>query len=341
MQYVENTKYMGRVQHIEFRLKKMKKQTLLIVLFFTVTSCSEKVYQMTADGEQFNSLTQITEGDKPSTYPHGGDFGTNLVFVSREADGHYNICMKEDVLKKAYLQKTDGNNFNIAPQYCSSNDKIVFQYFDKNNFDIYYIEANKGKAITQVTNTDENEYNPAWSPDGNLIVFEKGGNPRSYIQSNTQNEMSVTKNQVWLKNLKSNELKLLGEGSFPKISNDGKNIVYVKYEFNKKKDKEQGTIWTMNIDGELPKQITNAKLGYATNPNWSPDGKSFIFQLTKANKIDSDIYTIDINGENLKQYTSNKSNDFAPYWSVDDFVYFASDRKSQAKKYQIWRFKIK
>ncbi len=321
----------------------MKLNTYLLIFYslYMMCSCTEKAYLMTADGEQFDALTQITEGDKACSYPQGGDFGTNLVFVTREADGHYNICMKEDVLKKAYLQKTDGSNYNVAPQYCSSNDKIVFQYYDKNNFDIYYIEANKGKAITQVTNTDENEYNPAWSPDGNNIVFEKGGTPRSYLQTNSQNQMSVTKNQIWMKSIKSNELKMLGEGSFPKISNDGKNIVFVKYEFDKKKDKVQGTIWTMTVEGEAPKQITNISLGYATHPNWSPDGKNVIFQLTKANKADSDIYTIDTNGENLTQYTSNKSNDFAPYWSIDDYVYFASDRKSQAKKYQIWRFKIK
>jgi Tol biopolymer transport system component len=324
----------------------MKKKYFFIlsVSLVLLASCSHKVYQITAEGERFDALTQITDGEKICLYPQGGDFGTNLVFVVKEDNSNYNIYLKDDVLKKAYLKKTSGDNINLAPQYCSASDRIVFQFYDKTNFDIYYIDANKGKAITQITNTDEDEFNPAWSPDGNMIIFERGQTPQTYVQANIGNKpkvVSIRKNQIWIQNIKTNELKMLGEGSFPKISNDGKKIVFVKYGLDKKKTDENGTLWTMTIDGDSPRQITTATIGYAKNPNWSPDGKNLIFELTKSNKTDSDIYTIDINGENLKQYTTNKSNDFAPYWSVDDFVYFASDRKYKAKQYQIWRFKIK
>ena len=57
----------------------------------------------------------------------------------------------------------------------------------------------------------------------------------------------------------------------------------------------------MSIDGDSPRQLTNSDLGYATFPNWSPDGKYIVFQLSKKNKEDADIYTIDVDGEYLKQ----------------------------------------
>ncbi len=312
-----------------------------------VLSCSPKVYQMTAEGENFDALTQITESEKPIFYPSGGDFGENLVFVAKEDDGAYNLYMKEKVLTKVLVQKSSGTNINLAPSYSTANNRIVFQYLDKTNYDIYYIEAGKGKAITQVTNTDEDEYNPSWSPDGNMIVFEKGATPKTYIQETSKASkvqykgVAVTKNQIWIKDFKSNELKMVGVGSFPKISPDGKNIAFIRYDLDKSKSKETGTVWIMSIEGDSPKQITDANLGYASSPNWSPDGKRLIFQLTKKNKADSDIYTIDINGESLRQFTVNKSNDFAPIWTADDFVYFCSDRGAKANKYQIWRFKIK
>lgn len=82
------------------------------------------------------------------------------------------------------------------------------------------------------------------------------------------------------------------------------------------------------------------KKEYALNPAWSPDGKKLIFQLIKKGKKDADIYSIDINGENLKQYTSNKSYDATPYWSSDNYIYFTSDRGNKKGEYQIWRFQI-
>lgn len=308
-----------------------------------LVGCAPKTFQITSEGEDFDALTKISDSEKPCLYPYGGDLGENLVFVSREDDGSYNLYMKEKVLPKAVIQKTSGKNINLAPAFCNANNRIVFQYFDKTNFDIYYIEAGKGKAITQVTNTDENEYNPSWSPDGNLIIFEKGATPRTYASATSKGYegVAVKKNQIWIKDLKTKELKMIGEGSFPKISPDGKNITFVKYDLDKNKSKEMGTLWIMSIEGDSPRQITDVSLGYATNPNWSPDGKNLIFQLTKKNKIDADIYVIDVNGENLRQYTVNKSNDFAPYWSIDDFIYFSSDRGAKASKYQIWRFKMK
>ncbi|WP_337040344.1 TolB family protein [Emticicia sp. 17c] len=323
------------------------KQKLPILLFIILSSCAPKIYQTTSEGENFDTLTQITDSDKPSYYPSGGDFGENLVFVMKEEDGSYNMYMREKVLNKVLVQKSSGQNINLAPNYSTANNRIVFQYLDKTNYDIYYIEAGKGKAITQVTNTDEDEYNPSWSPDGNLIIFEKGATPRTYLQATSKSAKIeyrgavVTKNQIWVKDLKTNELKMIGVGSFPRISPDGKSVAFIRYDLDKKKSKETGTLWIMSLDGESPKQITNASLGYATSPNWSPDGKKLIFQLTKKNKEDSDIYTIDINGENLRQYTVNKSNDFAPIWTADDFVYFCSDRGAKPDKYQIWRFKMK
>lgn len=325
----------------------MKKNLFLLSLIALFASCTPKTYQLTSDGESFDALTQITESDKPIFYPNGGDFGDNLVFIAKEDDGAYNIYMKEKVLSKAMIQKTSGQNINLSPTYCGANSRIAFQYFDKTNYDIYYIEAGKGKAITQVTNTDEDEYNPSWSPDGNILIFERGSTPRTYLQATqraskvTYRGVAVSKNQVWLKDLKSKELKMLGIGSFPKISPDGKSIAFIKYDLDKSKSKETGTLWIMTIDGDSQKQITNVNLGYATSPNWSPDGKNLIFQLTKKNKEDSDIYVIDTSGENLRQYTVNKSNDFAPIWTADDFIYFCSDRGAKANEYQIWRFKIK
>lgn len=325
----------------------MKRLMIVLQVLSTLFLSSCVTYTMISKDESFDALTKITDGKKVCALSSGGDYGKNLIFCAKEEDGSYNIYLKDNVLSSALTQKTDGKNFNISPNYNKTTEKIVFQYLTRTNFDIYYISSNKGKAITQVTSTDENEYNPCWSSDGKMIVFEKGISPKYYIKySGTSNAtiykqgVKVTENQIWIKNLETGELKMIGQGSYPKFSPKNDEILYVKYDLNRAKTAETGTICIMSIDGENQRQITNVDLGYATCPNWSPDGKNIIFQLTKKNKLDSDIYTIGIDGENLKQHTANTSNDFAPNWTEDNFIYFTSDRGAQAGKYQIWRFKI-
>jgi TolB protein len=131
----------------------------------------------------------------------------------------------------------------------------------------------------------------------------------------------------------SNELKMIGNSSYHRYSPDNKQLAFVKYEINKTRTSELGTIWIMSVDGENQVQITGSDLGNASYPNWSPNGKSLVFQLTKNNKKDSDIYTTSVDGENLKQHTSNKSDDFAHYWTNDNFIYFSSDRVGKNGEY--------
>jgi len=155
----------------------MKKTIILsITISLILVGCSTK-FLLTSEGESFDALTKITQGAKIAWSSNGGEDNQNIVFTMSEkgSEGYSNIYMKDNVLSQAVIQKTAGLNWNRAPNYCKANNKIVFQYWDKSNlnYDIYYVDAFKGKAITQITNTDGNEFLPCWSPDGNFIAFEK------------------------------------------------------------------------------------------------------------------------------------------------------------------------
>lgn len=96
----------------------------------------------------------------------------------------------------------------------------------------------------------------------------------------------------------------------------------------------------MDIDGSNQIQLTDAKKGYAFSPRWSPDGTKIVFESTKKDKKDADIYIVNTEGDNLTQLTKNKSSDMRPYWTTDGYLYFESDRGNKKGNYQIWRFKI-
>ncbi|WKX74761.1 hypothetical protein [Zobellia laminariae] len=92
---------------------------LSFAVFFSLimSSCATSTYLMTSEGESFDALSKITDSDKPSINPHGGDENGNLVFAALENDGVYNIYLKDNVLSKAIIQKTSGDNFNLAPNF--------------------------------------------------------------------------------------------------------------------------------------------------------------------------------------------------------------------------------
>ncbi len=133
---------------------------------------------------------------------------------------------------------------------------------------------------------------------------------------------------------------MLGIGSDPAFSPDGNSILFIGHKLNKASGKDFGILCIMSVDGDNVREITNTEMGNANNPCFSPDGKRIVFALSdKKGKADMDIYVIDITGENLVQLTSNKSSDFTPSWTKDNYIYFTSDRGAKTGNFQIWRFK--
>ncbi|MDA3886851.1 MAG: hypothetical protein PF638_14770 [Candidatus Delongbacteria bacterium] len=327
----------------------MKGVFYIIIASFILVGCSADRLLMLSDGEYLEELAKVTNSKNSVMFSNGGDEKKNIVYsVWDEDQESYNISLKDYVFSNRISEKTSGpNNYFLFPNYCKANNQVVFQYWDRDNFDIYHVDAFKDHARTQVTHTRDNEYNPAWSPDGKLVVYEEGKPPKSFAEETSETydaivyeENEVKENKLWLKNIETNDTKLLGRGSYPKISPDGTKLVYVSYEMDMDDNIEVGCIWVMGINGALPLQLTNRDNGYATMPNWSPDGKSIVFQSYSEYKEDTDICTVSAQGGTVQQHTKNPSEDFAPYWSTDGYIYFSSDRGSEPSHYNIWRFKV-
>ncbi|MBN2789459.1 MAG: PD40 domain-containing protein [Candidatus Delongbacteria bacterium] len=326
----------------------MKSIIYLIVASLMLVGCSAERFVLLSDGEYLEELALVTNSDKSVMFSNGGDNKKNIVFnVWDEESESYNISLKDYVFSNRVSEKTTGpQNYFLFPNLCNATNQIVFQYWDRDNFDIYYVDAFKDHAKTQVTHTTDNEYNPSWSPDGKFVVYEQGVPPLSLAEETSEtydavvyDEEFIRDNKLWLKNIETNDTKLLGRGSYPKISPDGTKIVYVSYELDADEN-IIGCIWVMGINGAMPLQLTNRDQGYATMPNWSPDGKSIVYQSYSEYKPDTDIYTISADGGAAMCHTKNTSEDFAPYWSTDGYIYFSSDRVSFPHHYNIWRFKI-
>lgn len=288
-------------------------------MLIIMTSCfGSKAFLVTSGSENLRSLTKITDGENTCMYP-GGSVDSTMLFFAMTINGSTSIYRKEKPTAPAQVQLTSGNSCTF-PTYCAATDRIAFSREINGFYDIYMLAVTKANALIPITETNrENEIVPSISPDGTCVAYQKGN-------------LNSIDAEIWVKNIATGENMLLGKGSTPSISPDGKRIAYAKIESNNSRN-----IWVMDIDGSNAQQLTVSKEEFAGFPKWSPSGHKIVFQSNKK-KGNFDIFVMNNNGTGLVQLTTNESEDLAPFWSKEGYIYFTSDRGDKKNHYNIWRF---
>jgi len=119
----------------------------------------------------------------------------------------------------------------------------------------------------------------------------------------------------------------------PALSPDGSMIAYTVRET--KMDTEESSflthIWVATADGSKNRQFTRGDVS-ATNPQFTPDGKSLSFISTRDG--DRQVYTIYLDGGEAKQITKAKNGVNSFLWSPDGskIVYTMTDPKSEDRQ---------
>ncbi|HET9211368.1 MAG TPA: S9 family peptidase [Thermoanaerobaculia bacterium] len=128
----------------------------------------------------------------------------------------------------------------------------------------------------------------------------------------------------------------------PRISPDGKQVVYVRVTVNEKKDGYDTALWIVPTDGsEPPRPFTSGPSD--SSPRWSPDGKRLAF--VRAVKKDgqgqpSQIYLLSTQGGEAVALTDLPQGAGDPLWSPDSrTIAFASSMND--KDVKKWRAKGK
>ena len=160
-----------------------------------------------------------------------------------------------------------------------------------------------GSGERRVTNNEQSDATPKYSPDGQRIAFQR------------------TDNQIWTMDADGgNEVQLTttGTNSPGSWSPDGGQIVF---QSNRDGNNE---IYKMNANGAQQTRLTNVPQPDQF-PAWSPDGTKILFRSNRDGN--PNLYTMDPTGANQRRLTDHPEEESGPAWSPDGSqIAFHTDR---------------
>lgn len=152
--------------------------------------------------------------------------------------------------------------------------------------------------------------NPAWSPDGTMIAFDKADISSQYFRESTTSEIYIIKpDGQGLKQLTSDNIDDTG----PTWASDGKSVVFVSYNGTKFPEER----YFRKIDLETGKISIIFRCQYACNsPNWSPDGKWIAYKMWQPSQP-PDIWLLDMDTLKTHLFAPAPDGSFGMTWSPD------------------------
>lgn len=225
-----------------------------------------------------------------------------------------------------------------------------------------FLMSSDGTGQRRIIDNDQNDFFPAWSPDGLEVAFESSSSidvdiwilgvdaPRNL----TQDPRHANRYPAWSPDgeriVFSRQSPLTGVGALvvldvdgtrpvritdpasvneqPSWSPDGRSIVFVSDRSGNR------DLWSVRPDGTGLRQITRTPDIQEANPDWSPDGSRLAYDVCRSatfpcpgSRPNYEVVTADPDGTDVQVLTRIGGIDANPAWSPDGSrLVFRSDR---------------
>jgi len=276
------------------------------------------------------SVTAVSNLRQHSFQTVGGDHdpcidpsGRVMAFSSTAHSRWPDIFVKR-VDGKTVTQLTTDPASDIQPALSPDGRWIAFASNRSGNYEVYLMTAD-GKTIRQVTRGGGDNVHPSWSPDGDRLIY-------------TCNSVRSGRWEMWIVSItRRGTRQFVGYGLFPVWSPTEDRIAYQR---PRARGGRLFGIWTIElIDGEpsLPTLVADSSDKAFVSPAFNTDGRQMAFAALPpegAGRID--IFTVDVDGENLQQLTKGPGRKYGPTWATDT-IFFSCDRDGQEN---IWSIRV-
>jgi Tol biopolymer transport system component len=189
------------------------------------------------------------------------------------------------------------------------------------NWDIYSQDVGGGKIRNLTEECQEDDTQPAFSPDGKWIAF------RSQREGGGVFVMSATGKSV-------RRLTPVGHYYHPAWSPDGRKLLCTRENVVDPAERTAGQrqLWAFTVGDGEQRLITSDD---AAQPQWSPHERR-IACWGKLQRTQRDIWTMPANGGEPVDVTNDEYLDWNPVWSPDGrYLYFLSDRAGGMKLFRV------
>lgn len=154
---------------------------------------------------------------------------------------------------------TSGSSVDRQPVYAPDGETILFSSNRSGSLDLWTINTRTG-AVLQLTDDEARDWDPAYTADGSQIVWssDRGGNLEIWIaNADGSGARQVSNDGIGAEN--------------PSATPDGEWVVYMT------SNPDKAGMWKIRVDGTEATQLYD---GNAFIPEFSPDGKHIVFNVT-------------------------------------------------------------
>ena len=249
-----------------------------------------------------------------------------LIFSSRRW-WNYDIFIS-NIYGGKTTQLTKNKWIDFKPTLSHNFKKIAFISDRSGNRDIYTAELIwldgfiqwRADSLKNITNSNENNWTPVFSPIENKIAYA------TYFPENDNYDIFIMNDDG------TNIHNITNTSSYeklPQFSPDGSFIIYQGWQSGKMDIFFGSLIDKNNIN--LTNSLKSNDILTERN-SFSPDGQSIVF--TSDRDGNKNIYTMKINGDDLKRLTDNNYDDYEPIFSpTGESIVFTSERDGNQEVY--------
>jgi Tol biopolymer transport system component/DNA-binding winged helix-turn-helix (wHTH) protein len=332
------------------------------IAFSRFSDKEHEIYAVSSAGGGLHKLYATAVGPKHGELDWSPD-GNSIAFVGQSAQGTSSIFVLSKDLSARRITEPASLDRDWGPAFSPDGQSLAFVRTRESGLpeNITVMPASGGESRIVVAFYNGILGSPAWTEDGQSLVFASGADPillrapvfgggeitrvqeagapawhpaiarKGYYLAyqNLSQTMSIRElNPSSPRAAHSHPVVVTetGRNEGAQLSPDGKKLAFMS--------NRSGTleIWISDRDGSHPLQVTD--MGGVGTPRWSPSGRSIAFDVGWRDR--GAVFVVDVPGTGVpRPLAQNNSDNLVPNWSRDGkWLYFASDRTGM---WQVWK----